>query len=264
MTLPVGLMPIARLRAVVNVPLMGVRLCAGFPSPADDYVEDALDPTRLMVVNPAATFFWRVSGSSMVRAGIQDGDYVVVDRSLVPKAGDVVVAVIDGLPSAKQVRRGERRAARPRLRRRRQDRARSGRGVRGPGLGRHHLVADAAPPDMTRPAHLRPVGRQQLLLLAASGCSSRRSNGVPVIVLSNNDGCAIARTPEAKALGIRMGDPVVQDQGPLQGRGHRRPIVELRPLRRHEPAGERRLPALRRSGGDLLHRRELPRLHRPA
>lgn len=104
---PAGLMPITRLRSVVTVPLMGIRLCAGFPSPADDYVEDALDPTRLMVTNPAATFFWRVSGSSMVRAGIQDGDYVVVDRSLVPKAGDVVVAVIDGLPSAKQVRRGK-------------------------------------------------------------------------------------------------------------------------------------------------------------
>lgn len=107
MMLPLGLMPIARLRAVAKVPLMGVRLCAGFPSPADDYVEDTLDPTRLMVVNPAATFFWRVAGSSMVRAGIQDGDYVVVDRSLIPKAGDVVVAVIDGLPSAKLVRKGD-------------------------------------------------------------------------------------------------------------------------------------------------------------
>lgn len=105
--LPPGLMPIARLRTIVDVPLIGVRLCAGFPSPADDYVEDALDPTRLMVINPAATFFWRVSGSSMVRAGIQDGDYVVVDRSLRPRAGDVVVAVIDGLPSAKQVCRGQ-------------------------------------------------------------------------------------------------------------------------------------------------------------
>lgn len=107
MILPTGIQPISRLRVMVSVPLMGVRLCAGFPSPADDYVEDALDPTRLMVINPAATFFWRVAGSSMVRAGIQDGDYVVVDRSLVPKAGDVVVAVIDGLPSAKQVGRGE-------------------------------------------------------------------------------------------------------------------------------------------------------------
>lgn len=104
--LPHGIVPIARLRGVVAVPLMGVRLCAGFPSPADDYVEDALDPTSLIVTNPTATFFWRVSGSSMVKAGIQDGDYVVVDRSLVPKIDDVVVAVIDGLPSAKRIVRG--------------------------------------------------------------------------------------------------------------------------------------------------------------
>jgi len=84
---------------------MGSGLCAGFPSPADDFVEDALDPSRLIVTNPTATFMWRVSGSSMVRAGIHDGDYVVVDRSLVAKAGDVVVAVIDGMPSAKLVTR---------------------------------------------------------------------------------------------------------------------------------------------------------------
>lgn len=95
--------PVARLRQVIPVPFMGVRLCAGFPSPADDYVEDALDPSTLIVTNPTATFIWRVSGISMVRAGINDGDYVVVDRSLVPKADDVVVAVIDGLPSAKRV-----------------------------------------------------------------------------------------------------------------------------------------------------------------
>lgn len=103
MALPTGVMPIARIRQVMTVPFMGTRLCAGFPSPADDYVEGALDPTTLIVTNPTATFIWRVSGASMVRAGVNDGDYVVVDRSLVPKAGDVVVAVIDGLPSAKQI-----------------------------------------------------------------------------------------------------------------------------------------------------------------
>lgn len=89
------------------VGLMGVGLCAGFPSPADDYVETALDPAKLIVTNPVSTFMWRVSGSSMVREGINDGDYVVVDRSLNAKIGDVVVAVIDGLPSAKLVRRGD-------------------------------------------------------------------------------------------------------------------------------------------------------------
>jgi len=84
------------------VPFAGP-VCAGFPSPADDYLEEALDPARLIVTNPTATFMWRVAGISMVRAGINDGDYIVVDRSLVPRAGDVVVAVIDNLFSVKRV-----------------------------------------------------------------------------------------------------------------------------------------------------------------
>lgn len=103
MSWPSGVRPVAPLRRVLSLPVMGARLCAGFPSPADDYVEGALDPSTLIVTNPAATFIWRVAGISMVRAGINDGDFVVVDRSLAPKAGDVVVAVIDGLPSAKRV-----------------------------------------------------------------------------------------------------------------------------------------------------------------
>jgi len=103
-TAPGGFVAVC-LRSDIRLPLMGSGLCAGFPSPADDFVEDALDPSRLIVTNPTATFMWRVSGSSMVRAGIHDGDYVVVDRSLVAKAGDVVVAVIDGMPSAKLVTR---------------------------------------------------------------------------------------------------------------------------------------------------------------
>ena len=82
---------------------MGRPLCAGFPSPAEDYVEEALDPARLIVTNPASTYMWRVIGRSMIGAGINDGDYAVVDRSLTPKADDVVVAIIDGLPSAKRV-----------------------------------------------------------------------------------------------------------------------------------------------------------------
>ena len=87
------------------VPLMGVNLCAGFPSPADDYVEEALDPARLIVTNPISTFMWRVSGSSLIGAGINDGDFVVVDRSQKVKANDVVVAIIDGMPSVKRVKR---------------------------------------------------------------------------------------------------------------------------------------------------------------
>lgn len=88
---------------LILVPMMGHPLCAGFPSPADDYVEEALDPARLIVTNPASTFMWRVVGSSMIGKGINDGDYAVVDRSLTPAADDVVVAIIDGQPSAKLV-----------------------------------------------------------------------------------------------------------------------------------------------------------------
>lgn len=91
----------------ILIPLNIASVCAGFPSPADDYVEEALDPARLIVTNPASTFMWRVSGRSMVRAGVNDGDYLVVDRSLTPRADDVVVAIIDGQPSAKQVIRTE-------------------------------------------------------------------------------------------------------------------------------------------------------------
>nr|WP_315025301.1 translesion error-prone DNA polymerase V autoproteolytic subunit [Brevundimonas diminuta] len=97
--------------AEILIPLMGVAVCAGFPSPADDYVEEALDPARLIVTNPASTFMWRVAGSSMTGAGIQDGDFVVVDRSLKAKPGDVVVAMIDGLFSVKRLRRHGTRLA---------------------------------------------------------------------------------------------------------------------------------------------------------
>lgn len=92
-----------RVGSTLELPFFTRPICAGFPSPADDYVEEALDPTRLIVTNPTATFIWRVTGHSMIRAGIADGDYIVVDRSLVPRAGDAVVAVIDGLFSVKQV-----------------------------------------------------------------------------------------------------------------------------------------------------------------
>lgn len=69
---------------------------AGFPSPAADYVEDTLDLHTLMVRNPPATFYVRVRGESMKDAGIHDQDILVVDRSLDPVPGRIVVAVVDG------------------------------------------------------------------------------------------------------------------------------------------------------------------------
>lgn len=69
---------------------------AGFPSPAEQYQEPPLDLNELLVKRPAATFFVRVQGDSMIGAGIHDGDLLVVDRSLRPASGDVIIACVDG------------------------------------------------------------------------------------------------------------------------------------------------------------------------
>ena len=68
---------------------------AGFPSPADDYVHDTLDFNRDMIRHPEATFYGRVDGDSMIDAGISDGDIAVIDRSLEPQHGDVVVGYVN-------------------------------------------------------------------------------------------------------------------------------------------------------------------------
>ena len=78
---------------------------AGFPSPAEQYQEPPLDLNELLVKRPAATFFVRVQGDSMIGAGIHDGDLLVVDRSLRPASGDVIIACVDGDFTVKTYRR---------------------------------------------------------------------------------------------------------------------------------------------------------------
>ena len=78
---------------------------AGFPSPAEQYQEPPLDLNEFLVKRPAATFFVRVQGSSMIGAGINDGDLLVVDRSLRPASGDVIIACVDGDFTVKTYRR---------------------------------------------------------------------------------------------------------------------------------------------------------------
>ena len=78
---------------------------AGFPSPAEQYQEPPLDLNELLVKRPAATYFVRVEGDSMVGAGISDGDLLVVDRSLRPAEGDVIIASVDGDFTVKTYRR---------------------------------------------------------------------------------------------------------------------------------------------------------------
>lgn len=89
--------------AASAVPLYFEPVSAGFPSPADDYVETALDLNEYLVNNPAATFMVRVTGDSMIEAGIHDGDVLVVDRSRDPAPGKIVVAVLDGELTVKRL-----------------------------------------------------------------------------------------------------------------------------------------------------------------
>lgn len=89
------------------VPLFGCLLPAGFPSPADDHAEAPLDLTRLLFRHPASTFLARVSGDSMVGAGIRPGDLVAVDRARPPRDGCIVVAVVEGEHTIKRLRQRE-------------------------------------------------------------------------------------------------------------------------------------------------------------
>ncbi len=87
------------------LPLLGRLVPAGFPSPADDYLEGEIDLNRLLIERPAACYLMRVSGPSMSGAGIMDGDLVVMDRSVEAVPGHVVVAVIHGEMTIKRLRR---------------------------------------------------------------------------------------------------------------------------------------------------------------
>ena len=77
---------------------------AGFPSPAEDYMETPLNLHELVVKNPPATFFVRVAGDSMLGARIEPGDILVVDRSLTPTSGKIVVALVNGEFTVKRIR----------------------------------------------------------------------------------------------------------------------------------------------------------------
>ncbi|MEQ1717226.1 MAG: translesion error-prone DNA polymerase V autoproteolytic subunit, partial [Hyphomicrobium sp.] len=82
---------------------------AGFPSPAEDYLDRPLDFNELLIAHPAATFAVRVSGESMIGLGIFPGDIAVIDRAITAQNGSVILAVLDGAFTLKILRRkGER------------------------------------------------------------------------------------------------------------------------------------------------------------
>jgi len=93
------------------LPLYSARIRAGFPSPADDDLEGTLDLNEHLVRHPAATFFVRVQGDSMIGAGIHHGDLLVIDRALEPRSGSIVVAVVDGELTVKRLHLEDGRVA---------------------------------------------------------------------------------------------------------------------------------------------------------
>ena len=78
-------------------------ISAGFPSPADDFKENRISLDRELVKNKEATFYARVSGDSMIEAGLDDGDLLVIDRSLNPENGKIAVCFIDGDFTVKRI-----------------------------------------------------------------------------------------------------------------------------------------------------------------
>jgi DNA polymerase V len=91
-------------------PLYASQPAAGFPAPSDDLVEKALDLNDLLIDNPTATFFVRVAGDSMEGARIFDGDVLVVDRSIIPTDGSIVIAAVFGEMVVKRLQKYHDRA----------------------------------------------------------------------------------------------------------------------------------------------------------
>ena len=79
-------------------------VCAGFPSPASDYLEGEIDLNRYLIKNPLATFIVKSQGNCMLQAGIHSGDLLIVDRSIKPKNNSIIIASIDGDLTVKRLK----------------------------------------------------------------------------------------------------------------------------------------------------------------
>ena len=85
--------------------MYAARITAGFPSPAEDYIDRKLDLNEHLIKHPAATFFVKVQGHSMINAGIHNGDTLIVDRALEPADKKIVIAVINGDMTVKRIKK---------------------------------------------------------------------------------------------------------------------------------------------------------------
>ena len=92
-----------------QIPLFMSHVCAGFPSPANDYIEKKLDLNEHLIKHPAATFFVRATGDSMINAGIHHNDILIVDRALEPINNRIVIAIVEGELTVKRILKSQDR-----------------------------------------------------------------------------------------------------------------------------------------------------------
>ncbi|WP_315922107.1 LexA family protein [Mesorhizobium sp. SP-1A] len=104
-----NLIPVSLSAHGTVVPMVNSLVPAGFPSPAADDLEDEIDPIAWVVRHPSATFWWRVSGDSLVDEGIHDGDLIAVDRAGKRRIGRIVLALVDGSITVKKLAKREGR-----------------------------------------------------------------------------------------------------------------------------------------------------------
>ena len=88
----------------LNIPLVNEEISAGFPSPAQDFIESSIDLNKELIRNPNTTFYARINGDSMKDMGINSGDLVIIDKSLEPKNGNIAVCFIDGEFTMKEIK----------------------------------------------------------------------------------------------------------------------------------------------------------------
>ena len=173
---------------------------AGFPSPATDYIEEDIDLNMHLIRNVPATFIIRVQGKSMVDVGINDGDLLVVDKSLKPKNFSTVIAnVHDELVVKTLVQERDKKFL-----------------TSGSKEFSDRILINEEQ-DIFIWGLLLMSSIQHTKKIALIDCNSfyvscerlfnPKIRRKPVVVLSNNDGCIISRSNEAKALGIKMGEP---------------------------------------------------------
>ncbi|HMA68375.1 MAG TPA: translesion error-prone DNA polymerase V autoproteolytic subunit [Candidatus Mcinerneyibacterium sp.] len=92
----------------VSLPYFVTSISAGFPSPADDYIDKKLDLNEYLIENPSSTFYVRVEGDSMIGAGIYSGDILIVDRSLEAQNRKIVLAILNGEFTVKKLIKNEK------------------------------------------------------------------------------------------------------------------------------------------------------------